>query len=94
MLERVPGPAIGTALSWRDDGFIYYSDFDAALRAPVLRRLDRRAPLTARAPVAMTLPERCNVPSVIVAARAPVGSCLVEDYRGDVYLWRLDGVTR
>jgi serine/threonine-protein kinase len=94
VLERVPGPAIGTSLSWRDDGFVYYGDFDAALRAPVLRRLDPRAPVTGRAPVALTLPERCKVPSAVVAARAPVGTCLVEDYRGDVYLWRLDGVTR
>jgi hypothetical protein len=94
VLERVPGPAIGTSLSWRDDGFVYYGDFDAALRMPVLRRLDPRTPVTGRAPVALTLPERCKVPSAVVAARAPVGTCLVEDYRGDVYLWRLDGVTR
>jgi hypothetical protein len=94
VLERIPGPAIGTSLSWRDDGFVYYGDFDTALRMPVLRRLDPRAPVTGRAPVALTLPERCKVPSAVVAARAPVGTCLVEDYRGDVYLWRLDGVTR
>ncbi|WP_396215770.1 protein kinase [Gemmatimonas sp.] len=94
VLERVPGPAIGTSLSWRDDGFVYYGDFDTALRMPVLRRLDPRAPIAGRARVALTLPERCKVPSAVVAARAPVGTCLVEDYRGDVYLWRLDGVTR
>ena len=94
VLERVPGPAIGTALSWRDDGFVYYGDFDAARRQPVLRRLDPRAPVSGRAPVAMALPERCKVPSAVVATRAPVGTCLVEDYRGDVYLWRMNGVTR
>jgi Tol biopolymer transport system component len=94
VLERVPGAAIGTALSWREDGYVYYGDFDAAQRAPVLRRLDPRAPVAGRAPVALTLPERCRVPSTVVASRAPVGTCLVEDYRGDVYLWRLDGVTR
>jgi dipeptidyl aminopeptidase/acylaminoacyl peptidase len=94
VLERVRGAAIGTALSWREDGYVYYSDFDAARRAPVLRRLDPRGGTGARAPVAVTLPERCKVPSVVVAARAPIGTCLVEDYRGDVYLWRLDGVTR
>jgi hypothetical protein len=94
VLARVPGAAIGTALSWREDGFVYYGDFDAAQRAPVLRRLDLRGGNGARATVAMTLPERCKVASVVVAARAPIGTCLVEDYRGDVYLWRMDGVTR
>lgn len=42
----------------------------------------------------MALPDRCSVPTVTVAARAPIGVCNVDDFRGDVYLWRLNGVTK
>lgn len=94
VLQRRPGPPINTTISWRTDGYLYFADWDVERRRPVLRRLSASKGASTTAQTVMALPERCSVPTATVAARAPIGVCNVDHFRGDVYLWRLKGVTR
>ena len=94
ILQRRPGSPINTAITWRADGYLYFADWDVERRRPVLRRLSAAAGAPTTAQTVMALPERCNVRTVTVAAQEPIGVCNVDDFRGDVYLWRLNGVTK
>ncbi|HYW30829.1 MAG TPA: hypothetical protein VE869_04925, partial [Gemmatimonas sp.] len=94
VLQRLPGVPLQTSLSWRADGFIYYGTWDSTRGVPVLRRLDANGTAAQQAETVMSLPLGCSLKVVVIATNAPRGVCLMNDFRGDVYLWRLDGVTR
>ena len=68
-------------LSWSADGNVYFPRWLRGDNAPKLFRVS-----SAGGPVVlvMTLPQRCALETVVVAAAAPVGACQVQDTRSDV----------
>ncbi|QJR37914.1 serine/threonine-protein kinase [Gemmatimonas groenlandica] len=91
VLVRFDQAAPSTYLSWTTSGLIYFARWSIAAGAPVLYRvLSTGGAVT---PV-MAVPPRCWVQTVSVARAAPVGTCQTHDFRSDVYLLSVPGVTR
>ncbi|WP_309670861.1 protein kinase [Gemmatimonas sp.] len=90
-LVRFTQAAPSTYLSWTTSGSIYFARWSTAAAAPVLYRVASSG--GAVTPV-MSVPPRCWVQTVAVARAAPVGTCQTHDFRSDVYLLSVPGVTR
>jgi tRNA A-37 threonylcarbamoyl transferase component Bud32/Tol biopolymer transport system component len=80
-----------THLSWSTDGSIYFARWiPGGDGATLWRQSVQGGPPT----LAMRLPARCAIESVAVATAAPMGMCLMQDFRSDVFLANVPGVTR
>ena len=92
LVARLGKPPFITTLSWSKDGGIYFADWVAGGDAPALFR----APVDGGAGVSrvMTLPARCWVQSVVVAVGSPKAACQTHDWRSDIFLARVPGVTQ
>jgi hypothetical protein len=91
-LARFPGRPFVTSLSWSTDGGIYFARWIPGSGAPTLFRV---AAMGGSAPArVMSVPARCWVWSVVVATAAPRAACQTHDWRSDIYLASVPGVTR
>ncbi|MEO7520343.1 MAG: protein kinase [Gemmatimonas sp.] len=87
------GTAINSAhLNWSRDGSIYFARWMSGDPGPTLWRQSSRGGSTPT--LAMRLPPRCWIESVVIATATPIGACLVIDSRSDIWLASVPGVSR
>ncbi|MBY0489260.1 MAG: protein kinase [Gemmatimonadaceae bacterium] len=85
------GSLANTTLSWTKDGWVYYGRWEP--RGPALYRVNATGTVQSPERV-MSVPAQCRVESIIVATGSAVGACVASQYRGDVYLAAIPGLTR
>ena len=90
-LVKFNGALSNTALSWAKDGWLYYTRWEAT--APVLYRVKTSGAVQPPERV-MTLPVQCILETVVVSTGSDVGACSAIQFRGDVYLAAIPGLTR
>ena len=94
LLREAGAPHVAT-ITWARDGYLYFARWDSTARTPVLARLNTAATAPVAAPErVMTLPDRCVVEAVTIAAGARRGACQTRDFRGDVYVARVPRLSR
>jgi len=86
------GMAINPArLNWSRDGGIYFARWMPGDQGPTLWR---QSSAGGAETLAMRLPPRCWIESVVIATAAPMGACLMNDLRSDIWLASVPGVSR
>jgi hypothetical protein len=86
-----PAPFRAT-LTWSTDGGIYFAGWVPGSTAPTLFRVATSGG-AGLVPVMSVLP-RCWVASIVVAVNAPRAVCQTHDWRSDIYLATVPGLTR
>jgi Tol biopolymer transport system component/tRNA A-37 threonylcarbamoyl transferase component Bud32 len=85
-------PDEGTgALSWTNGGEIHFWLWPSGDETPGVYGIASSGGRPSRM---RALPLACNVPAMVVAVAAPRGVCNAVDFRGDVWLLNVPGVTR
>ncbi len=80
-----------TRLNWSRDGSIYFSRWMPGDTGPTLWR---QSPGGGSPTLAMRLPAGCWIQSTVIATASPIGACLINDFRSDIFLASVPGVTR
>ncbi len=91
VLSAFGGPIDPTHLNWSRDGSIYFSRWVPGANGPTLWRQSAGG---GSPTLAMRLPPGCWIQSTVIATASPIGACLVNDYRSDIFLASVPGVTR